>query len=173
MKMTTEMTDWLQDIVSKEPWDEEELADWAGEFLADYYDEHESWERRMEQYMREEQAAISRLKLQVAPYLLDPALPPLPYSPHGQLHGIGFIYDADRDDRILIAIDELRHNGDIIAVGEHEGELTIFTRNGGVAQRSIEVYGDTWTIRLFLPSDGRWCEVRHKWLDFDLSEFQK
>lgn len=168
MKMTTEMTDWLREIVSKEPWDEEALVGWANEFLAVYEDE--VWERQREERLREEQAKIILLKPHVAPYQHDPtlALPTLPRSPDGQLYGIGFIYDEDRDDRVLIAIDELKEHGGVVAVSEHEGELTIYTQIS-VGESDIEVCGDTWVITQLFPGQGRWEEAPLP--EFDLAQF--
>lgn len=170
MIQTAEMQQWLRAIVSQEPWNEDELAGWANEFLTLYEDEF--WKRRKEERLREERARIKALMLLVSTYQPDPALPALPRSPDGQLHGIGFIYDEDRDDRVLIAIDRLKHDGGIVAVAEHEGELTVYTHKS-IGERNVEVCGDTWLITEFVPSDGHWSKVRPKWLDFDLSEFQK
>lgn len=169
MKMTTEMTDWLRNIVSKEPWDEEALADWANEFLAVYHHD-DSWELHREENFRDEQAKIKTLKPLVVPYQHDAVLPALPLSPSAQLHGIGFIYDEDQDDRVLIAIDQLKQHGGIVAVAEHEGELTIYTRSK-LGESDIEVCGDTWIITEFMPDKGCWREIAPRL--FDLSEFQK
>jgi hypothetical protein len=166
MKPTTEMMKWLREIVSKKPWNEDDLADWAGQFLAIHEDNAE--ERRREQSVQEEQMKIRMLKPKVSPYHHASALPTLPRSPDGQLHGIGFIYDEDRDDRVLIAIDQLKDHVDIIAVAEHEGELMIFTRKK-THENNIEVCGDTWVITELLPYQGRWSEDTEGMLEIDLA----
>jgi hypothetical protein len=81
------------------------------------------------------------------------------------LHGIGFIYDEDRDNRVLEAIDLLRHHREIIAVREHEGGLAVFTRAEIPGLSSgIDLTSDSWGIDQFvLQSRGlenrRWFDV--------------
>jgi hypothetical protein len=156
LKRTAEALDRLREIVSAEPWDEDELADWAGEFLAAHHDDF--WERWNEDVRRRTHGQLSMLRPMVGPYRHDPALPPLPDPPDGQLHGIGFVYDEDRDDRVLAAIDQLKAHGGIVAVAEHEGRLAIYTRNR-VGESSVEVCGDTWVIAELVPCGGRWVSA--------------
>jgi len=111
-----------------------------------------------EQERRLWEQVIPPLKLQVFPYLHDPALPALPDNPDGALHGIGFIYDEDRDDRVLVAIDQLKDNPSLVALAEHEGDLKTYSHlTLGLTQ--IEVCDDVWVVTEFVPYQGRWVEV--------------
>jgi hypothetical protein len=101
---------------------------------------------------------ISALKPQVVPYRHDPMVPILPDEPDGQLHGVGFVYDEDRDDRVLVAIDDLKANPEIVALAEHEGGLRVFTTLP-IGESSINVCGDEWVVEEFVPYKGRWTEV--------------
>ena len=153
MKANEAMLERLREIVSAEPWDVDDLADWAGGFLAAHHDDF--WERWNEGVQCREHEQLSVLRPLVSPYRHDPALPPLPDPPDGQLHGIGFINDEDRDDRVLIAIEQLKGRGGIVAVAEYEGGLTIYTRKR-VGESTVEVCGDTWVITELVPRQGRW-----------------
>ena len=82
----------------------------------------------MEQERLLQEQRIPPLKRLVRPYQDDPLLPALPQSPHGALHGIGFIYDEDLDDRVLVAIDQLRDHPGLVALAGHEGGLTTYAR---------------------------------------------
>jgi hypothetical protein len=90
-------------------------------------------------------------------------LPVLPDLPDGQLHGIGFIYDEDRDDRVLVAIDKLKDTPGLVALAEHKGSLAIYSRLP-VGVTSISVCGDEWEITEFVPYQGRWTEVTPKFM---------
>ena len=98
------------------------------------------------------------LKRLVRPYQHDALLPALPQSPHGQLHGVGFIYDEDRDDRVLVAIDQLRDHPGLVALAEHEGGLTTYARLP-LGLNSVSVCDDEWVVTEFVPYQGRWVEV--------------
>lgn len=159
------MLDWLREIISHEPWNEDELVDGANEWLAvAYADEyHEQAEREFHQAYEQGMRRIAALKPQVVPYRHDPALPSLPDKPDGQLHGIGFVYDEDRDDRVLVAIDDLRAKWPIVALAEHEGGLRVFTRLP-IGESSINVCGDEWCVDEFVPYQGRWQEVDYRFM---------
>src|ERR1019366_7016059 len=101
----------LRAIVSQEPpWNKDDLAEWANEFLYAFESDDDDAQDRWEVVRHRQDQEVGRLKPQVCPYLHDPALPALPDEPDGALHGIGFIYDEDRDDRVLVAIDQLKDN---------------------------------------------------------------
>jgi hypothetical protein len=155
---------WLQEIVSHSTWDVEDLLAWATEFLADYYhdDDEQRHIQRMEDHQRELQH-IAALKPQVCPYHHDPALPPLPKSPDGQLFGVGFIYDGDCDDRVLLAIDKLKGNPAIVALAEHEGKLRIYARLP-TGLTGINVYSDEWVVTEFVPYQGCWIELDDRFM---------
>jgi hypothetical protein len=125
MNRLTEQIEWLREIVSPEPCSEDDPVAWASEVLASYDDDDDTWRERAQEYARQERKQIAALKPLVGPYEHDPALPPLP---DGQLHGIGFIYDGDRDDRVLVAIDKLKEHPGLVALAEHEGVLRIYAR---------------------------------------------
>jgi hypothetical protein len=159
------MLDWLREIVAQESLNEEELSDWANEWLAvSYHDDyHEQTEREMYQAHEHGLLQMSALRPQVVPYRNDPALPTLPDKPHGQLHGIGFIYDEDRDDRVLVAIGQLKNTPGLIALAEHEGSLRIYTRSP-IDLSSINVCGDEWVVEEFVPYRSRWTEVTNTFM---------
>src|SRR5271154_6035821 len=117
-----ELLDDLRAIMAEEPWDEDALTDWAINWLN--RNDDDSW-LRFEEEDRQKQLQLAILKPQVVPYKHNPNLPALPDQPDGQLHGIGFIYDEDRDDRVLVAIDQLKSRTGIVALAEHEGGLEI------------------------------------------------
>jgi hypothetical protein len=148
----------LRQIVAREPWDQGGLAEWANEFL--YWFETEEDEGRWREAGARQ---VQQLKPLVGPYRPDPGLPALPDRPDGQLHGIGFIYDEDRDDRVLVAIDKLRANPGLVAVAEHEGCLRVYSRLP-LGLNSMVVGGDQWAVAEFVPHLGRWVEVTPEFL---------
>ena len=154
------MIEQLREIISHEPWNKDDLIEWANEWLAVSYDDeyHEQVEREFHRVYEQGLRRISALRPQVVPYRHDPALPALPDKPNGQLHGVGFIYDEDRDDRVLVAIDDLKANSAIVALAEHEGGLRVYTRLP-IGESSINVCGDEWVVEEFVPYQGRWTEV--------------
>jgi hypothetical protein len=101
---------------------------------------------------------VPQLKRQVGTYRPDPDLPALPDTPDGELHGVGFVYDEDRDDRVLVAIDTLRDKPGLVAVAEREGVLAVYTRLP-LGKSSLTVCEDEWVIEEFVPHQGRWTEV--------------
>jgi hypothetical protein len=113
------LTDRLREIVSREPWNLDDLAEWADWFsywfeADDDEDKDEDvgrWRKEAERLAQQ----VGRLKPLVGPYWHDPDLPALPDPPDGELHGIGFIYDEDRDDRVLVAIDTLKDKPGLVA----------------------------------------------------------
>jgi hypothetical protein len=156
--------DCLRAIVSQEPpWSEDDLAEWANEFLFLYEENAERKKQHMqaiqEQERRFREHVIPPLKLQVEPYRHDPSLPPLPKSPHGQLHGIGFIYDEDRDDRVLVAIDHLQNTPGLVALAEHEGGPDVYARKPS-GLTTVSVGCDEWgVLSEFIPHEGHWKEL--------------
>lgn len=150
-----ELLDDLRAIMAEEPWDEDALTDWAINWL--HNDSDDSWER-FEEEDRQKERQLAILRPQVVPYKHNPNLPALPDQPDGQLHGIGFIYDEDRDDRVLVAIDQLKSRKGIVAVAEREGGLKIYTRKQ-IGLNSIGVCSDEWCVTEFVPYRGRWEEV--------------
>jgi hypothetical protein len=160
-EVTTALMGRLREIVSREPWDQDDLAEWANEFLFAYDDG--GMGDQFEQERRRQEQQVTQLKRHFIPYQHDPALPPLPDSPDGQLHGIGFIYDEDRDDRVLVAIDRLKDRPGLVALAEHEGGLDIYSRLP-VGQSSMVVCGDQWTVTEFLPYRGRRTEATPRFI---------
>jgi hypothetical protein len=165
-----ESLDCLRAIVSQEPpWNEDTLADWANDFL--YLYDEKAEEKRHIQHMQAIQEEVQRfleqvyplLKHQVQPYRHDPSLPPLPKPPHGQLHGIGFIYDEDQDDRVLIATQQLKNEPGLVALADNEGRLEIYTRQI-TKLTSINVGCDVWRVSEFVPYQERWQEVDHDFM---------
>lgn len=157
----TELLDDLREIMAEEPWDQDALTDWAINWL---HRDNDDLSERYEEESRQERRQIAILKPQVVPYKHNPNLPALPDSPDGQLHGIGFIYDEDRDDRVLVAIDQLKSRKGIVALAEHEGMLAIYSRKA-IGLNSISVCGDEWCVTEFVPYRGRWEEVTKEFLD--------
>ena len=156
-----ELLDDLREIVAEEPWHEDALTDWAINWLHD--DSDDAWER-YEEEDRQKQLQLAILKPQVVPYKHKPNLPKLPEAPDGQLHGIGFIYDEDNDDRVLVAIDQLKSRTGIVALAEHEGTLAIYSRKP-IGLNSISVCGDEWCVTEFVPYRGRWEEVTKEFFE--------
>jgi two-component system OmpR family response regulator len=136
-----QLREWLREIAAKDEWtdeDEDDLREWASEYLG-YYDLDDFDEPDPERDM------IPGLKEQVAPYKHDPSLPTLPHRPDGALHGIGFIYDHDHDDRVLVAVHYLRHDREVVAVAECKGRVTIYTRVP-TAREYVNVCHDSWHV---------------------------
>ena len=104
---------------------------------------------------REENNRIEELRSLVKEYIHDNKNPELPKEPSGSLFGIGFIYDEDRDDRVLIAIDKIKYMKGIVAVGESKGVINIYG-NLSYKLESIELCGDTWSVNEVLFKDGEW-----------------
>ncbi len=155
------MMNWLGEIVSQEPWNEDELVDWANQYMGVCY--HDAmWEDMHRDGCRQEQQ-IPHLKSQIDPYWHDPALPALPGEPDGALHGIGFIYDEDHDDRVLVAIEQLKDNPGLVALAEHEGCLTIYARLP-LDLHSINVCSDEWIVTEFVPYQGCWMKVTKEFI---------
>jgi len=131
-------------------------------------------ERRIEritekiQNSKNEDEQIEKLKSVVIEYKHHHSLPTLPKNPHGDLFGIGFIYDEDMDTRVLMAIEMLfafemlKGVKNIVAVHEHEGTLAIYSLNP-CGYSEIEVFGDNWSIFNFVPENGEWIEVERNY----------
>jgi hypothetical protein len=160
-EVTTALMARLREIVSREPWDQGDLAEWANEFL--YCFEVDEDEGRWREAGARQERQVQQRKPLVGPYRPDPRSPALPDRPDGQLHGIGFIYDEDRDDRVLVAIDKLRADPGLVAVAEHEGCLWVYSRLP-LGLNSVVVCGDQWAVAEFVPHLGRWVEVTPEFL---------
>lgn len=102
-----------------------------------------------------------KLKSLVTEYKHDNLYPPLPEKPDGSLFGIGFIYDF-YEDYILWVITILEDKQNILAVHEHEGTLTIYSKYPYHLQE-IDVENDDWSIFNFVPENGEWIEVERNY----------
>ena len=102
-----------------------------------------------------------KLKFLVTEYKHDHLYPPLPEKPDGSLFGIGFIYDFYKD-YILWVITILEDKKNILAVHEHKGTLTIYSKYPYHIQE-IDVEGDNWSIFNFVPENGEWIEVERNY----------
>jgi hypothetical protein len=155
--MDSEFKDWLLEIVAEDEWDEDELAEWANDFLIDHYQgdyDHTGCDER---------AKIDVLKPLVTQYKHDHSLPKLPAKPDGSLHGIGFVYDEDSDDRVLVAIDQLKDDHDVVALAEHEGVVEIYSRLP-TGLTGLSVCDDEWCVNEYVPYRGRWIEVDQQFI---------
>jgi hypothetical protein len=108
-----------------------------------------------------EDEQIEKLKSLVTEYKHDNLYPPLPEKPDGSLFGIGFIYDF-YEDYILWVITILEDKQNILAVHEHEGTLTIYSKYPYHLQE-IDVENDDWSIFNFVPENGEWIEVERNY----------
>ena len=156
MRFPWEIIDRLWTILSRPPWSDDDLAEWAEEFLMAY--EEVKMAERIDQERLLRERRMPPLKRLVRPYQHDALLPALPQSPHGQLHGVGFIYDEDRDDRVLVAIDDLKDTPGLVALAEHEGGLEVYARKP-TGLTTVSVGCDEWGVTEFIPHQGRWKEV--------------
>lgn len=102
-----------------------------------------------------------KLKSLVTEYKHDNLYPPLPEKPDGSLFGIGFIYDF-YEDYILWVITILEDKQNILAVHEHKGTLTIYSKYPYHIQE-IDVENDDWSIFNFVPENGEWIEVERNY----------
>lgn len=106
-----------------------------------------------------ESKQIKELKPQIKKYKHDSSYPLLPKKPHGSLFDVGFIYDEDEDERILVAIKKLITSfTDILAVHEHEGVFTVYSKKPSVDIKEILVCNDLWTVFEYVPQNGKWIE---------------
>ncbi len=153
--MDKELKDWLLEIVQQETWDEDDLAEWANDFMDIYDRRNYEYIGFDENRVKQEMAKIDVLESLVTEYKHDLSLPELPMNPDGSLYGIGFIYDEDNDTRVLGAIDQLKDKQDIVALAEHEGFLEIYSRlPTGVTD--ITVCDDEWGVDEYIPYHGQW-----------------
>ena len=144
----------IKGIVSKDAADQEEIAEWCQEFLWEFNQDDEKAHR--EALLNNLGAEIERLEQMIVPYTPDPTLPPLPEKPAGQLFGIAFIYDEDKDKRILTAIDQLRDAG-IIAIREHQGTFQLWSRKQTKIMGVSICDGDEWSVQEeYVPKKGGW-----------------
>lgn len=106
---------------------------------------------------------IARLRSKVAKYRGGKKLPPFPKGePAGALYGIGYIYDEDKDDRVLIAIDRLPVKIGVVAVHEHEGQLTVYSLDP-VPTYDVELPGgDIWGTTNFVLQRAAGTKARDK-----------
>jgi hypothetical protein len=158
--MDVELIDRLRDIMS-EGWDEDDLAEWAQEVLDnkwsdEYRSHHDERIAELEHLHARGLIEISTLKPLVTPYRHPEGVPALPKTPDGALHGIGFVFDGDRDERVLVAIDLLKSgNKNIVAMEEHEGVLTIYSLLP-TGMNDLSVCGDYWLVEDKVASRGEW-----------------
>jgi hypothetical protein len=103
-----------------------------------------------------------KLKPLITEYKHQRSLPTLPKKPHGSLFGIGFIYDEDIDKRILVAIELLKDNKKIVAVYEHKGIITIYSKDP-CETKKIEVCNDIWPVYNYVPENGKCVEVKRNY----------
>jgi hypothetical protein len=151
----------LEAIVNND-WDELELEGWAREFFEDRYGEDYRDDGRS--YYEQEMTKIDVLRPLVKEWDNDWwGLPRLPKTPNGSLHGIGFIYDEDKDDRVLVAIDQLKNNPDIVALAEHEGSVDIYTRIP-TGLTNLDVCSDVWCVTEYVPYQAQWVEVDEQFI---------
>jgi hypothetical protein len=89
------------------------------------------------------------------------------------LYGVGFDYQREFDERILVAISKLvLSHKSIIAVFKYKGSLKVYTvvpldlnamRLRGYlyddrSQRFLQVCGDLWYIEQYVPCENDWVE---------------
>ena len=135
-------------------------------------EELEKWEqvKRLKEMLREcviikntnINIKIKKLRCLVTEYKHHHSLPTLPKKPHGSLFGIGFIYDEDRDQTILVAIELLKDKKNIVAVYEHKGIITIYSKDP-CETKKIEACGDIWPVYNFVPENGEWIKVERNY----------
>lgn len=107
--------------------------------------------------VEDEYREINDLRLLVKEYKYNSFSRILPKDPNGSLFGIGFIYDDDEDDRVLVAIRKLKHRENIIAIGERKGALTIYSKypsNDPISE--LQVCGDYWCVDEYVFEDDTW-----------------
>jgi len=136
--------DELEDIEDLEEWEQIEQLK---ELLREYTTQKNANEQ------------IEKLKSLVTEYKHDLLLPTLPKNPHGSLFGIGFIYDEDMDERVLMSIKLLEYKKNIVAVYEHKGIITIYSKYP-CETKKIEVCGDIWPVYNFVSKNGEWIEIK-------------
>lgn len=159
--MDDELKGWLLEIIAGDEWNEDDLAGWAEEFMHDQYQGNRQAD--FEEQIKREMAKIPVLKPLVTEYKHDRLLPKLPHEANGALHGIGFIYDEDNDDRVLVAIEQLKDNRDIVALAEHEGGLNIYSRQP-TGLSGMSICGDEWCVNEYVPYRGRWIEADREFI---------
>lgn len=122
-------------------------------------------ESQWDEAARIDDAKIPQLRKLVIPYSPDKRLPPLPDVPYGVLFGVAIIFDEDRDERVLVAIDKLRETGLlslVVAIYERKAGVTLYVRSP-IWPISIEPCGDIWTIvDQYIAQDGKWVNS-HAW----------
>lgn len=154
----------ILDLASSEDWNEdvlEDIAEWAEDFLnfVGYGGiEDEQYYAMEKEAIDSDYARIKKLSAAVVSFSVEDRykkIIPLPDVPDGKLHGIGFIYDHDKDDRVLLAIDYLKDRKGIIAVSERKGCMDVYTISpSGI--NNITVCNDEWPVTEYVPLDGEW-----------------
>lgn len=173
--MQQEMKDWLREIVARldAPTEDEDLVeadliDWASELMQEHWANQVDYpgHNYTEENYKADSEKMAVLATQVAAYVHDPTLPPL--TPDCALDGIGIIYDEDRDDRVLLAVSMCKERWPtLVALAEHEGTLSVYTQElsqYGYGSTDIEVKGDAWNVREYVPYAGKWVEADHAFL---------
>lgn len=153
---------------------DDELAEWAEDFLR-YHQEntglqsylgYDAGDDSMSPEGEAEVQSINELKKSVKPWSRPAHLPKFTHSdvypggePDGELLGIGFIYDHDQDDRVLVAIKKLHDQGrQVYAVQEYKATLTLFSDKPTFLE-SISVCDDHWHIKEFVLFNGKWVAL--------------
>ncbi len=150
-----------------------QLAELAHDFLEEFQTQ-KLWNIDSEEKFSYEMNKIINLRSLVKDYIHNPNIPlfnTIPNifgnnlnEPSGSLHGIGFIFDEDKDDRILLAIDQLvKHKNrklakEVIAVYEHEGKIVLFS----LSFLNIIGFGvclDEWCVEEFVLHNNSWNYV--------------
>jgi len=163
------MLDKIKSLIKKaeeNQWDEDDVEAGFHELAHDFFCRQALDEQGWEEpgTSGPEVNSIPRLEkiveTYVPPYEHD-NLPELPQMPDGQLHEIGFIYDHDRDNRVLVAIEKLRaqeillQEDDVkfedMRIGEHlTGELRHRALQSRSASNIVAVAERKGMIKVFL-----------------------
>lgn len=125
----------------------------------DKWEQIQELEELLREYRTQENAdeQIEKFKSLVTEYKHDFLLPTLPKNPHGSLFDIGFIYDEDMDERILMAIELLKDKKNIVAVYEHKGTIEIYSKDP-CKIKEIKVCNDIWPVYNYVPENGKWID---------------
>ena len=117
------------------------------------------WDR-YNQKMKKDYDLLPQLLNIVEEYIPNEKIPSLPIEINGAIYGIGFSYDEDKDDRILVAIHKYFRGRNILAVREHEGGVDIYYSKIPISNMpEIELCGDIWAPEEYVPHNGDWVEL--------------
>ena len=147
----------LSDVVSD---DELKLIAAEDALDDDDYDYDEDYDDDEDDYdYKKDDNRIKKLKGMVQEYQHKSCYPDLPEEPYGSLFGIGFIYDHDYDNRVLLAIDQLKDFKEIVAVAESEGGIKIYCRYP-TGKKEMHVNNDCWAVDEYLIKDNKWVSLK-------------